>query len=171
MYSSDFCIGPTFVPVWRLYWSDVCTGLTFVLVRRLYCPTFVSLMFVPSDVCGSDFCIGPTFVPVWRMYWSDVCTGLTFVLVRCLYWSDVCTGPTFVLSDVCKSYVCTVRRLWARRLYWYRPSHWYHLNIPGEAGDSSNSVAAGEYAGHPIYSRIQKPTTITRGVQLFLIIS
>ena len=59
-------------------------------------------------------------VPLRRLYWSDVCTSLMFVLVRCLYWSNVCTGPTFALSDVCKSYVCTVRRLWVRRLYWYR---------------------------------------------------
>ena len=41
------------------------------------------------------------------------------------------------------------------------------MNIPGKAWYSSTSVAAGEYAGHPLYSRIQKPTKITRGVQLF----
>ena len=52
------------------------------------------------------FLLGPTFF-------------LINVPVRRLYWSDVCTGPMFVLSDVCKSYVCTVRRLWVRRLYWY----------------------------------------------------
>ena len=56
LYWSDVCTGPTFVLVRRLYWSDVCTGPTFVLVRRMYCPTFVSLRFVPSDVCGSDVC-------------------------------------------------------------------------------------------------------------------
>ena len=48
------------------------------------------------------FLLSPTFflinVPVQRLYWSDVCTSLTVVL-----------------SDVCKSYVCIVRRL-----YWYR---------------------------------------------------
>ena len=58
LYLSDVCTSPTFVLVRRLYQSDVCTGPTFVLVRRLYCPTFVSLMFVPSDVCGSDVCTG-----------------------------------------------------------------------------------------------------------------
>ena len=56
LYWSDVCTGPTFVLVRRLYWSDVCTGPTFVLVRRMYCPTFVSLRFVPSDVCGSYVC-------------------------------------------------------------------------------------------------------------------
>ena len=56
LYWSDVCTGPTFVLVQGLYQSYVCTSLTFVLVRRLYCPTFVSLRFVPSDVCGSDVC-------------------------------------------------------------------------------------------------------------------
>ena len=81
------------------------------------------------------FLLGPTFflinVPVRGLYWSDVCTSLTFVLVRCLYWSDVCTGPTFVPSDVCKSYVCTVRRLWVRRLYWYHKNFSTLLSIKG----------------------------------------
>jgi len=79
----------------------------------------------------------------WEFFWEKIANlqgfqsensnifflllGPTFFLinvpVRRLYQSDVCTGPTFVLSDVRKSYVCTVRRLWVRRLYWYRNSH------------------------------------------------
>ena len=54
LYQCDVCTGPTFVPVRRLYWFDVCTSATSVLVRRLHCLMFVSLRFVPSDVCGSN---------------------------------------------------------------------------------------------------------------------
>ena len=95
---------PTFflihVPVRRFYWSDVCTCQTFLPVRSLY----------QSDVCTS-----PTFVPVRRLYQYNVSTSLTFVPVRRLCQSVVCTSPTFMLSDL-----CSVRRLWVRRLYWYR---------------------------------------------------
>ena len=85
-YQSNICTSRRFVLVRRLYWSvvrtgllfvlvcrsywsvvctvrrfyqsNVCTSRRFVLVRRLYCPRFLSLRFVPSDVCGSEVCTG-----------------------------------------------------------------------------------------------------------------
>ena len=59
-----------FVLVWLFHWSDFFTGLTFLLVwswyvqclfqidPRLYCLTFISLRFVPPEVCGSNDCTG-----------------------------------------------------------------------------------------------------------------
>ena len=44
----------------NFFYRVACSILhgTAVLVRRLYCLTFVNLMFVPSDFCGSDVCTG-----------------------------------------------------------------------------------------------------------------
>ena len=82
MHWSDVCTGTNVCTVRRLYQSDVCTksdvctSPTIVAVRPLYCPTFDSLLFVPSDVSGSDVCTGTLF------YWTqriELSPNLTFV--------------------------------------------------------------------------------------------
>ena len=46
----------------------------------------------------------------------DICTG-TFVVVRRLSQSDICTRLTFVSPTFVQSNLCTVQRMWVRRLY------------------------------------------------------
>ena len=66
------------------------------------------------------------------MFFSYKCTRQTFVLVRGLFHCGVCTSPTFVSLMFELSNLCSIRRLWIQRLYWYwisKPS-WEHSWVP-----------------------------------------